>query len=396
MKYCVIVPDGMSGYPMDRFDGRTALEIARTPNLDEVAKLGVLGMVQTIAKGMAPGSDVANLSLLGYDPRTYYSGRAPLEAASIGVELAESEWAFRCNLVTADEDVMADFTAGHIRTNEAQVLIELLNEKLGSDEIAFHPGVSYRNLMVYSGGRPMDMDTTPPHDITGQRMKPHMPRGRGAEVIVDLMQRSRELLAGHDVNVVRTDLEENPANMIWLWGQGQRPNIPAFEERFGLRGAAVAAVDLVKGIAACLGWKSIDVPGATGYLDTNYKGKGEAAIQALDEFDFVFVHIEAPDEAGHEGEAEKKVRAIESVDRLVIGPVHEAMGKLDEYRLLVMPDHRTPVEVRTHTSDPVPFAYCGTGVQGGSATAFGETEAVKTGVIVDEGHALMGIFLGKG
>jgi len=395
MKYCVIVPDGMAGYPLDRFDGRTSLEIARTPHLDRLAREGVLGSVQTIPSRMPAGSDVACLSVLGYDPRTYYSGRAPLEAASIGVELGESDWAFRCNFVTADEDVMADFTAGHIRTKEAQVLIGLLNEKLGGEEIVFHAGVSYRNLMVYRGRDPIDVRTTPPHDIIDQSMSAHLPKGQGADMLIDLMQRSRELLAGHDINVVRTDLEENPANMIWLWGHGQRPNMPTFQDRFGLRGVAVAAVDLVKGIAKYLGWETIDVPGATGYLDTNYEGKAEAAIAALKEFDFVFVHIEAPDEAAHEGEPEKKVRAIETIDRVIVGPVWDAISNYDEHRLLVMPDHRTPIEVRTHTDEPVPFAYCGTGVQGGASAAYGETEAEKSRLVVDEGHALMSMFLGK-
>ncbi|MFN3531354.1 MAG: cofactor-independent phosphoglycerate mutase [Candidatus Brocadia sp.] len=389
MKYCIIVPDGMADYPIDKLSGRTPVETARTPNLDFLAQNGQLGVVRTIPWGFPAGSDVANLTLLGYDPRKYYSGRAPLEAASIGVKLGDSDWAFRCNFITASEDILEDFCAGHIKTDEASVLIKLLNEKLSNDIIQFYTGKSYRHIMVYRGSQKMDAKCFPPHDIMGQSIQKHLPKGHGSEILIDLMERSRTFLSNHDINKVRIDLEENPANMIWLWGQGRRPKMPTFKERFHLMGAVITAVDLIKGIACYLGWDIINVPGATGYLDTNYANKGHYAIQALETHDVVLIHIEAPDEAGHEGNVHEKVQAIEQVDSKIIGPVLEAKNKFRDLRILVLPDHYTPIIKRTHTPESVPFVAYGTGIEKGIGLPYTEANAHASGLHIKEGHRLI-------
>ncbi|GAN32532.1 MAG: cofactor-independent phosphoglycerate mutase [Candidatus Brocadia sp. AMX2] len=389
MKYCIIVPDGMADYPIDKLSGRTPVETARTPNLDFLAQNGQLGVVRTIPGGFPAGSDVANLTLLGYDPREYYSGRAPLEAASIGIKLGDDDWAFRCNFITASEDTLEDFCAGHIKTDEASVLIKLLNDHLSNDIIHFYPGKSYRHIMVYRGSQKMDAKCFPPHDIMGQSIQKHLPKGHGSEILTDLMERSRTFLSNHDINKVRIDLEENPANMIWLWGQGHRPKMPTFKERFNLTGAVITAVDLIKGIACYLGWDIIHVPGATGYLDTNYANKGHYAIQALETHDVVLIHIEAPDEAGHEGNVHEKVQAIEQVDCKIIGPVLEAKSKFRDLRILVLPDHYTPIVKRTHTPESVPFAAYGAGIEKGIGLPYSEANAHASGLHIKEGHRLI-------
>lgn len=389
MKYCIIVPDGMADYPIDKLGGRTAVEAARTPFLDFLAQNGQLGLVRTIPGGFPAGSDVANLTLLGYSPREYYSGRAPLEAASIGIHLNDSDWAFRCNFVTATEDTLEDFCAGHIKTDEATVLIKLLNEKLGNDIIQFYTGKSYRHIMVYKGTQKMDARCFPPHDIMGQSIQKHLPKGNGSEILVDLMEHSRVYLSNHDINKIRIDLEENPANMIWLWGQGHRPKMPTFKERFHLTGAVITAVDLIKGIACYLGWDIIQVPGVTGYLDTNYANKGAYAIKALETHDMVLVHVEAPDEAGHEGNVHEKVLAIEQVDSKIIGPLLEAKNRFRELRILVLPDHYTPIIKQTHTPESVPFAAYGTGIEKGIGLPYSENNAQASGLHIKEGHRLI-------
>ncbi len=389
MKYCIIVPDGMADYPIDKLGGRTAVEAARTPFLDFLAQNGQLGLVRTIPGGFPAGSDVANLTLLGYSPREYYSGRAPLEAASIGIHLNDSDWAFRCNFVTATEDTLEDFCAGHIKTDEATVLIKLLNEKLGNDIIQFYTGKSYRHIMVYKGTQKMDARCFPPHDIMGQSIQKHLPKGNGSEILIDLMEHSRVYLSNHDINKIRIDLEENPANMIWLWGQGHRPKMPTFKERFHLTGAVITAVDLIKGIACYLGWDIIQVPGVTGYLDTNYANKGEYAIKALETHDMVLVHVEAPDEAGHEGNVHEKVLAIEQVDSKIIGPLLEAKNRFRELRILVLPDHYTPIIKQTHTPESVPFAAYGTGIEKGIGLPYSENNAQASGLHIKEGHRLI-------
>ncbi|TVM03150.1 MAG: cofactor-independent phosphoglycerate mutase [Candidatus Brocadia sp. WS118] len=389
MKYCIIVPDGMADYPIDKLSGRTPVETARTPNLDYLAQNGQLGVVRTIPGGFPAGSDVANLTLLGYNPREYYSGRAPLEAASIGIQLSEGDWAFRCNFITASADILEDFCAGHIKTDEASVLINLLNERLGNDIIRFHTGKSYRHVMVYKGTQKMDAKCFPPHDIMGQSIQKHLPKGNGGEILTDLMERSRVYLSNHEVNKVRIDLEENPANMIWLWGQGHRPNMPTFKERFHLTGAVITAVDLIKGIACYLGWDIIQVPGVTGYLDTNYANKGQYAIKALETHDMVLVHIEAPDEAGHEGNVHEKILAIEQIDSKIIGPILEAENRFSDLRILVLPDHYTPIVKRTHTPESVPFVVYGTGIEKGIGLPYSETNAKSSGLHIKEGHRLI-------
>ncbi len=389
MKYCIIIPDGMADYPVEKLSGRTPIETARTPNLDFLAQNGQLGVVRTIPSGYPAGSDVANLTIVGYDPREYYSGRAPLEAASIGIKLNDGDWAFRCNLITANDDTLEDFCAGHIKTDEADVLIKFLNKKLGNETIQFYTGKSYRHIMVYRGTQKMDAKCYPPHDIMGQSILKHLPKGHGSEIITDLMQRSREFMAGHDINKVRLDLEENPANMIWLWGQGHRPKMPTFRERFNLTGAVITAVDLIKGIGCYLGWDIINVPGATGYLDTNYANKAQYAIKALEDHDMVLVHIEAPDEAGHEGNVHEKVLAIEQTDSKIIGPLIAAKDKFRDLRILVLPDHYTPIIKRTHTSESVPFAAYGTGIEKGAGLPFNETNAHNSGLHIKEGHRLI-------
>lgn len=389
MKYCIIIPDGMADYPIEKLSGRTQIETARTHNLDFLAQNGQLGTVRTIPSGFPPGSDVANLTIVGYSPKEYYSGRAPLEAASIGIKLNDNDWAFRCNLITASEDTLEDFCAGHIKTDEAHVFIKLLNEKLGNDAIQFYPGKSYRHIMVYKGTQKMDAKCFPPHDIMGQSIQKHLPNGNGSEILIDLMNRSRTILSNHDINKVRIDLQENPANMIWLWGQGHRPKMPSFKERFNLTGAVITAVDLIKGIACYLGWDIIDVPGATGYLDTNYVNKGQYAIQALENHDVVLVHVEAPDEAGHEGKLHEKVTAIEQVDSKIIGPILTSKNKFRDLRILVLPDHYTPIVKRTHTPEAVPFVAYGTGIEKGIGLPYTEANANTSGLHIKEGHRLI-------
>lgn len=389
MKYCIIIPDGMADYPIEKLSSRTPIETARTPYLDFLAQNGQLGTVRTIPSGFSPGSDVANLTIVGYDPNEYYSGRAPLEAASIGIKLSNNDWAFRCNLITANEDTLEDFCAGHIKTDEADILIRLLNERLGNDLIQFYTGKSYRHIMVYKGTQKMDAKCFPPHDIMGQSIQKHLPRGNGSEILIDLIERSRVLLSNHDVNKVRIDLEENPANMIWLWGQGHRPHMPTFKERFHLRGAVITAVDLIKGIACYLGWNIITVPGATGYFDTNYSNKGQYAIQALENYDIVQIHIESPDEAGHEGNVHEKVLAIEQIDSKIIGPILDAKDRFNGLRIMVLPDHYTPIVKRTHTPESVPFVVYGTGIEKGIGLPYTEANAHASGLHIKEGYRLI-------
>jgi len=394
LKYAIVVPDGMADRPVARLGGRTPLEAASTPHMDAVARQGRLGLVCHTPSALPPGSDVAMLSLLGYDPLECYTGRAPLEAASMGIALGPGDVAFRCNLVTVDVDTLVDHSAGHISSREAAVLIGLLNERLGDENVRFYPGVGYRHLVVCRGGAPVVPECTPPHDILDEPIAGHLPRGEGAQRLIALMERSREVLAEHDINDVRIDLGENPANMVWLWGGGTRPQLAPFAQRYGERGAVVSAVDLVRGLAISVGLAVLHVEGATGYLDTNYAGKGQAAVEALRDYNLVLVHVEAPDEAGHQGDIQAKVDAIEAVDKHIVRPLLAALDTPGNGRLMVLPDHPTPVEVRTHVADPVPFAYCGAGVAEGSGLGLTEAAAAGTGVRVAPGHGLLGQFLG--
>jgi len=392
MKYAIVIPDGAADVPLDELKGRTPLDAARVPNMDRLAAEGRLGTVRTVPKGMEPGSDVAILSVLGYDPRRHYTGRAPLEAAARGLELSPDEWVFRCNLVTIIDGVMEDHSAGHISTEEAAALVGELNRLLGGQRLRFYPGVSYRHLMTLVGD--MDVTATGPHNILGQQVASHMPHGQGSELLATLIQRSEAVLAEHEINQVRRDLGENPATHIWLWGGGKMPDLPAFQDRFALRGAAVTAVDLVRGLARLIGWDCIEVPGATGFVDTNYAGKGAAAAEALDAYDIVCVHVEATDEAGHQADAKGKVHALEQIDQHIVGPLVERLRSGDGgWRICVLPDHPTPCPVRTHTADPVPFVIAGTGVPSIIKRPFTEQAADQADLRVDRGWELMEYFL---
>ena len=366
MKYVIILGDGMADEPLAELGGRTPLEYADIPNMDRIAREGRCGMLRTVPEGFEPGSDVANLSILGYDPRTTYTGRGPLEAASMGVTLREGEFAYRCNLVTVRDGAMEDFNAGHISSTEGAELLRDLDAAL--DDIRVYPGVGYRNLMVVP--RALGAGTTPPHDIVGQPIEGYLPRGGDAGILLDGMERAEEIFADHPVNRRRLEKGDLPATGIWPWSGGKKPSLPLFQEKYGLSGGMISAVDLLRGIACLAGMEVIDVPGATGFLDTDYEAKARYAVEALDRLDFVYVHVEAPDEAGHMGSVEEKVRAIERLD--------EAIGiVLDrpDTTIAVLPDHPTPVRYKTHTMDPVPFALLGKGSDG--VAAFSERDAAK-------------------
>jgi 2,3-bisphosphoglycerate-independent phosphoglycerate mutase len=395
MKYIILLGDGMADEPIADLDGKTPLQAARTPNMDKLAQRGVIGLAETVPQKFHPGSDVANLSVFGYDPATCYTGRSPLEAASMGVDLGLDDVAFRLNLVTlglAGGDMfMQDFSAGHITTAEARELIECLQAELGDDDFQFYPGVSYRHLMVWRGGRD-DFNVPPPHDLSGQSIRDHILRSEEAMPLMQITSAAQLLFKHHSINVKRENQGKNPANSIWLWGQGRRPQMPTLQDKFNLSGAVISAVDLIKGIGIYAGLDIIDVPGATGYLDTNYLGKAEAALRALETRDFVYLHVEAPDEAAHGGSLTDKIEAIERFDKEVVGTVMNRIGGLGEYRVLLLPDHPTPVEKMTHTKDPVPFVLAGSGrefASKDSVTEYSESAARASGLVVDPGHLMM-------
>jgi 2,3-bisphosphoglycerate-independent phosphoglycerate mutase len=391
-KYVIIVPDGAADEPLDVFEGKTPLEAAETPNMDRISIEGRQGLVRTVPDGLDPGSDVAQMSLLGYDPLHYYSGRAPIEAAAKNIRLGPDDWVFRCNLVTIADGIMADHSAGHISTEEGSSLIRELARHITDERIALHTGVSYRHLLVFKGVD-FDVRTHPPHDHIGKPVEKLLPRGKGADLLIQLMNQSQQLFAGNEINKVRQDLGENQVSSIWLWGQGKQARLDSFRKRHGLKGAAITAVDLVRGLAKLVGFDLIDVPGATGFLDTNYQGKGQAAIEALDKYDLVFIHVEAPDEAGHERNAEAKKQAIEQVDKHVVGPVLEALCRHENWRILLLPDHPTPVKTGAHSAEAVPFAMAGTGITGILHAAFSEANATRAGLRIEKGCELMEYFL---
>ena len=391
-KYVIIVPDGAADEPLEQFGNKTALEAAETPNMDKISRLGRQGVIRTIPEHMEPGSDVAQMSLLGYDPKRYYTGRAPIEAVARNIKLSLEDWVFRCNLITIADGKMVDHSAGHISTAEAEKLIKELESQLGNEQICFHTGVSYRHLLVFKG-LDFNVQTYPPHDNIGTAIEKLLPRGKGAELLIDLMARSQQFFSDHDINKVRKDLGENQVSSIWLWGQGQRAQMEHFQKRFGIKGATITAVDLVKGLAILIGFDLIDVPGATGFVDTNYRGKASAAIKALDKYDLVFIHIEAPDEASHNGNAEMKKKAIEHIDKYIVGPVLEALQNYQSWRILVMPDHPTPIRTCAHSFEPVPFAMAGDNINGILNTTFSEANAAKSGLKIEKGFELMEYFL---
>lgn len=386
MKYLVLLGDGMSDEPLEQLGGKTPLGYAATPNMDKLAQNGTIGLAATVPEGFPPGSDVANLSVFGYDPQQCYSGRSPLEAVSMGVELGPDDVAFRLNLVWLEAHCaklyMGDFSAGHISTEDAGQLIETLQQELGDDEFTFYPGVSYRHLLVWKNGKDK-LECVPPHDISTLSIEDYLPKGDGAEKLLNLTNSAQMLLNTHPVNHARIGRGEVPANSIWLWGQGRRPQMKTYKELYGLTGAVISAVDLLKGIGMCAGLDIIEVPGATGYLDTNYRGKAEYALEALKERDFVYVHVEAPDEAAHGGLLEEKIKAIESFDREVVGTIVGNLEALGDCRLLVLPDHPTPVAKRTHTSDPVPYIlYDSRNPVANGAAGYTEAEAIKADSLI--------------
>jgi 2,3-bisphosphoglycerate-independent phosphoglycerate mutase len=389
MKYAIILPDGAADEPLDELNGCTALEAARTPALDELACIGRIGTLRTAPQGFLPGSDVCTLSVLGHDPRQVYSGRAPLEAVARDVPLGPRDLVFRCNFVTITGGCMRDFTAGHIAQAQASRLVADLNAHFAAEPIDFYEGVQYRHLLVLRDVGELDCNCTPPHDVPDQPVEQHAPLGRDAARVISIMQRAREALADHEINAIRRDLGENPATDIWLWGQGRVRPLDNLLERYGLRGACIAAVDLIRGITRLMGLAQINVPGATGYLDTDYAAKGRAAADALDEFDLVCVHVEAPDEAGHLGNAAEKIRAIEQVDAHVVRTVLNKLQSTGAWRILIAPDHPTPVARRTHTADPPPFCIAGHGIAASSAAGFHERAARASGWHVRAGHKLL-------
>ncbi|MHB1036341.1 MAG: cofactor-independent phosphoglycerate mutase [Pirellulales bacterium] len=400
MKYALIIPDGAADEPQESLGGKTPLEAAKTPWMDAIARAGLVGQADHVPAALPAGSDVANLSLLGYDPLAHFTGRAALEAAAQGIDLGPNDWAVRCNLVTIVDQTMRDFTAGHISTGEARGLLASAEEQLAGQPYHYYPGVSYRNLLIYRGGdqpAPFSPDTrtTPPHDLTDRSVLDDYPRGPGSDVLNQLMADSMAVFAAHPVNVARRKQGKLPATNVWLWGQGSAPALKPFAEVYGKRGAMITAVDLLRGLAALLGWRRIDVPGATGYTDTDYAAKGRHAVAALAENDLVCVHVEAPDEASHEGDAAAKVRALEEIDRHIVGPVFEALKAQGEYRILVTPDHPTPLRTKTHSHGFVPFAMAGNGVAADGADRYDDPTAARSGLVFREGWKVMGYFLGN-
>lgn len=393
MKYIIIVGDGMADYPIPELGNRTPLQYANTFNMDMIAKKGISGTVKTIPEDLPPGSDVANLSVIGYDPKIYYTGRGPLEAGSMGIKLESDDIAYRCNIVTVSDEIMVDYSSGHISSEESHELINFVAERLENKEIRLYPGISYRHLLVHKNGSE-SLKCTPPHDITGKKYTDYLPMGDGQEIIRQLMEKSLSILKEHPINKKRISEGKNPGNMLWPWGQGRTPKMPTLLEKYGLRGSVISAVDLIKGIGFYAGLDIIDVPGATGYLDTNYIGKAEYALDSLQRKDLVWVHVEAPDEAGHSGDVRLKIRAIEDFDSKVVGTIIKEMDKNNtEYMLLVLPDHLTPISVKTHVHGKVPFALCGTYVKPDNIDSFNEVSADSGSLHFENGYELMSYFV---
>jgi 2,3-bisphosphoglycerate-independent phosphoglycerate mutase len=398
VKYTIVIPDGCADEPQASLSGNTPLQAAYTPNMDRLAQMGVVGRTNNVPASLTPASDVATLSLFGYDPLEVYTGRAPLETAAMGIALGPNDWAVRCNLVTVENEEMRDFTAGHISNAEARALMVAVAANLGvKGKLDFYPGVSYRNILAYRGDGPAPFSaetrTQPPHDIPDRPIAEHLPKGPGSEVLRDLMERSRAVLANHPVTVARKAANKRLATQIWLWGQGRAPRLRPFAEVYGKRGAIISGVDLVRGVGILLGWERLNVPGVSDYLDNDYAAQGRATVAALADFDLVCAHIEAPDEASHEGKAEAKVKALEEIDRHIVGPLLEAMPKLGDWRILVSPDHRTPLRTRAHAHGAVPFALAGTGIAPRGQASYDEVTAAASDLAFDKGHELMRMFL---
>lgn len=401
MKYAVVLCDGMADYPVPALNNQTPMMLARKPNMDFLAQNGEVGLIQTVAEGLKPGSDVANLSVMGYDPRRYYTGRSPLEAVSMGVDLTPDDVALRCNLVTLSEEepyetkTMVDYCAGDISTEEAAILISDIQRHFGNERFTYHPGISYRHCLVWHGGSLELGDMTPPHDISGKCIADYLSDHQNAEPLIAMMKESFQFLQKHPVNQKRLAEGKRPANSIWLWGQGKKPELDSFETKFGLKGAVVSAVDLIKGIGKCAGMEVPEVEGATGYIDTNFGGKVDAALEKLkDGCDFVYIHVEAPDECGHRNEPQNKVKAIELIDEKILSKLRRELEVYGDYKIMVLPDHATPIVTKTHASDPVPYLiyHHSRKINSGIATINEET-AKSTGNFIANGPDIMARFV---
>ncbi len=402
MKYVVFLGDGMADFPSAALSGKTPLELAKKPNMDKLAKEGAMGLAKTVDDNLSPGSDVANLSVLGYDPLKYYTGRSPLEALSIGVALKDTDVTFRANLVTLSDEVeysektMVDYSSGEITTKESAELIKFLQKELVVPNFSLYSGISYRHLLVWDGGT-TDVKLTPPHDISGRKVTEYLPVGATGAMLLEIMKKSHALLVNHPINQDRIRRGLNPANSLWIWGEGTKPALDSFEEKFGVKGTMISAVDLLKGIAVGTGMNVAEVADVTGNIDTNFDGKAQAAIKALAEGqDFVYIHVEAPDECGHHGQNDLKIKAIELIDEKIVGPVLSYLEESGEdYSVLLTPDHPTPLELLTHVKNPVPFVLYKKGQNGGSSLSYTEKNAESTGLFVEKGCQLMRMLLEK-
>lgn len=402
MKTLVLLCDGMADYPVKELGDKTPMGASVTPNMDKLAKKSYMGLVKTVADNMKPGSDVANLAVLGYDPQVYYSGRSPLEAGSIGIDMKPTDVSFRCNLVTLSDETdyadktILDYCADDISTAEAKEIVKTLAEHFNNDEFQLYAGVSYRHCLIWDNGTTDVGTLTPPHDITGKPIKDYIPAHPNAKKLYDMMVESYDVLKDHPVNKAREAKGLRPANSMWFWGEGTRKPLMPFEEKYGLKGSMISAVDLLKGIGKFSGMNVVDVEGATGYIDTNFEGKAKAAI---DEFkkgqDFVYVHVEAPDECGHRHEIENKKKSLELIDEKILGPVLEALEEYDDYKVLIMPDHATPLELRTHTNDPIPFLMYHKNGEVEGKDEFTEQTCKETGVYIEDGHNILEKFLAR-
>lgn len=405
-KYVVVLYDGMADYPVPALNGKTPMMCANKPNMDYLAKHGEVGLIRTVAQGLKPGSDVANMSVMGFDPMKFYTGRSPLEAASIGIDMKPTDVSLRTNLVTLSEDdlpyeekTIEDYCADDISTEEAEILINYIEEKLGTDEFMFYPGVSYRHCLIWSNGTTDLGKMTPPHDITGKVITEHLSTSENAKPLIEMMKKSYDLLKDHPVNIARKAKGKRPANSIWMWGEGTRPAFNSFENIYGIKGGVVSAVDLIKGIGGCAKMEVAEVEGATGYIDTNFEGKAKAGIDLLENgCDLVYIHFEAPDECGHRNEPENKVKSIEMIDERVLPILFDGLKKYDDYKIMILPDHPTPIVTRTHASDPVPYLIYQKSIADSTdsgVNSINEETAKATGNYIDFGPSIMGKFLGK-
>lgn len=400
MKYVVVLYDGMADYPVPALDGKTPMMCANKPNMDYLAQRSEVGLIKTVADGLKPGSDVANMSVMGFDPMKYYTGRSPLEAASIGIDMKPSDVSLRCNLVTLSEDgkpyeekTIEDYCADDISTEEAKQLIETIEKELGTDEFKFYSGVSYRHCLIWDNGTTELGTMTAPHDITGKVITEHLSAAENAKPLIEMMKKSYDILKDHPVNIARKKRGKRPANSIWLWGEGTRPAMSPFEEIFGIKGSVVSAVDLIKGIGGCAKMEVAEVDGATGYIDTNFEGKANAALDLLQRNDLVYIHFEAPDECGHRNEPENKVKAIEMIDQRVLPILFNGLKQYDDYKIMILPDHPTPIVTRTHAGDPVPYLIYHKNNEITGVDTINEETAKATGNYIDFGPSIMPHFL---